>query len=195
MHAMNYRITLPADYDMGIIHRRVAAKGHLLDAFPGLGLKAYLVRERGTDGSPVNQYAPFYLWNTAQGMNSFLWGPGFQALAADFGRPAVEHWTGLAFERGPAIDAVPRAASRRVQPVDPAADPGIVIAEAVTALAEQAAAPEVHSAALAVDPRRWELVHFTLWQEAAPDEPAADRYRVLHLSRPELDSLPTGRQW
>lgn len=71
MHAMQYEITLPADYDMGIVHERVAARGRLLDAFPGLGLKAYLVRERGAD-SPVNQYAPFYLWVTPEGMNSFL---------------------------------------------------------------------------------------------------------------------------
>jgi hypothetical protein len=192
---MNYRITLPADYDMGIVHRRVADRGHLLDAFPGLGLKAYLVRERGSEGSPVNQYAPFYLWNTAEGMNSFLWGPGFQGLAADFGRPAVEHWTGLAFERGAAIDAAPRAASRRAWTVDPAADPGAVIAAEVEALAGRAAAPGVHSAALAVDPRHWELVEFTLWQEAAPAEPGTDRYRVLHLSRPGIDALGAGRQW
>lgn len=52
MHAMQYEITLPADYDMGIIHDRVATRGALLDTFPGLGLKAYCVRERGVDGSP-----------------------------------------------------------------------------------------------------------------------------------------------
>jgi hypothetical protein len=192
---MNYRITLPTDYDMGIIRKRVAEKGHLLDGCPGLGLKAYLVRERGTDGSPVNEYAPFYLWNTVEGMNDFLWGPGFRALAADFGRPAVEHWTGLAFAHGPGAGSDPQAASRRAWSVDPAADPAAVIADEVTALAELAAAPGVHSAALAVDTRRWELVRFTLWQDEAPAEPGTDRYQVLHLSRPELDSLPTGRQW
>ena len=35
MHAMQYEITLPADYDMEIIRKRVATKGHLLDDFPG----------------------------------------------------------------------------------------------------------------------------------------------------------------
>jgi hypothetical protein len=58
MHAMQYEITLPAEYDMKIIRHRVATKGHLLDAFPGLGLKAFVIRERGIGGSPVNQYAP-----------------------------------------------------------------------------------------------------------------------------------------
>ena len=76
MYAMQYVITLPADYDMGIIRDRVTTKGPLLDTFPGLGLKAYLIRERGVDISPVNQYAPFYLWATVDGMTRFLWGGG-----------------------------------------------------------------------------------------------------------------------
>lgn len=100
MHAMQYEITLPADYDTGIIRERVATRGHLLDDFPGLGLKAYLMRERA-EGSPVNQYAPFYLWAAPEGMNGFLWGPGFQGIVDDFGRPVVQHWTGLAYEEGP----------------------------------------------------------------------------------------------
>ncbi|MFC4033376.1 DUF4865 family protein [Streptomyces polygonati] len=195
MHAMNYRITLPADYDMRIIHERVASRGRLLDDFPGLGLKAYLVRERGTDGSPVNQYAPFYLWNTARGMNSFLWGPGFQGVVTDFGRPAVEHWTGLGFARGPAVADVPRAAARQVLPLGPGEDPAPALERAAGELPELAARPGVHSVALAVDPRHWELLRFTLWQAAAPDEPGAERYQVAHLSRPGLDSIETGRQW
>lgn len=195
MHAMNYRVTLPADYDMGVIRHRVATRGHLLDAFPGLGLKAYLIRERGTAGSPVNEYAPFYLWNTPQGMNSFLWGPGFQGLVDDFGRPAVEHRTGLAFERGPSVDTEPVQATRLARRLTSDENPATAIERAVQELAEAAARPCVHSAALAVDPRAWELVRFTLWEDEAPDEPGAERSRVLHLSRPGLDALTGGRQW
>lgn len=61
MYAMQYDIALPAGYDMTIIRERVATRGHALDDRAGLGLKAYLIRERGVAGSPVNQYAPFYL--------------------------------------------------------------------------------------------------------------------------------------
>lgn len=57
MHAMQYEIGLPADDDKGIVRDRVARAGHLLDDWEGLGVKAYLMRERGRDGSPVNQYA------------------------------------------------------------------------------------------------------------------------------------------
>ncbi|MFG1810735.1 DUF4865 family protein [Streptomyces sp. NPDC049040] len=195
MHAMNYRITLPADYDMQTIRHRVAAKGHLLDDFPGLGQKAYLMREKGVDGSPVNQYAPFYLWNTAEGMNSFLWGPGFRTLVGDFGRPVVEHWTGLGFVRGAAFSTAPRSAGRRSQPVAPGEDPAAAVSRALDGLAETASRPGLHCAALLIDPRHWELLHFTLWQDAAPEEPGEERYEVLHLSKPGLDDIRTGRQW
>ncbi|WP_035796101.1 DUF4865 family protein [Kitasatospora mediocidica] len=196
MQAMQYEITLPADYDMRIIRRRVADRGHLLDGFPGLGLKAYLIRERGTAGSPVNQYAPFYLWNSTEGMNSFLWGPGFQGINDDFGRPVVRHWLGLAFQDGPARAVVPRSATRSVEPVPPGRAPAEAVARALERLPDRA---EVHSTALAVDTARWELTTFTLWDgpEAAaalaPD--GAERYEVLHLSAPEREKLPQGRHW
>ncbi|WP_316524914.1 DUF4865 family protein [Kitasatospora brasiliensis] len=207
MHAMQYEITLPADYDMGIVRKRVADKGHLLDAYPGLGLKAYLVRERGREGSPVNQYAPFYLWRTTEGMNSFLWGPGFRALSADFGRPAVHHWLGAGLAHGAraagaeaavteaaGVEATepPTTATRETVRLPESADP----AEAVEqALAELPAHPTLHTAAVAVDPSRWELLRLALWHGPAPEEAPGVRYRVLHLSRPELDRLPAGRHW
>ena len=194
MHVMQYEVTLPADYDMDVIRRRVATKGPALDTFSGLGLKAYAVRERGAGGSPVNQYAPFYLWNDLAGMNRCLGGDGFRGLPADFGRPAVQHWTGLAFERGPAWAAVPAAASRTTERVPGGADPATVIGRATDALRELAVTPGVHSAALAIDPRHWEIVRFTLWERDAPDTDEA-RYVVPHVSAPEAASLATGRHW
>ncbi|MFD0276986.1 DUF4865 family protein [Kitasatospora sp. NPDC127111] len=191
MHVMQYEITLPADYDMGIIRKRVADKGHLLDACPGLGLKAYLVRERGQDGAPVNQYAPFYLWRTPEGMNAFLWGPGFRGLSRDFGRPAVRHWLGSGLSRGPARDT-PVAATRHVERLPEHTDPAEAVEAALAALPDH---PALHTAAVAVDPGRWELLRFALWAGPAPDAAPGTRYRVLHLSSPELDRLPAGRHW
>lgn len=193
MHAMQYEITLPADYDMGVIRHRVATRGHLLDDFPGLGLKAYLMRERG-EVSPVNQYAPFYLWARPEGMNAFLWGPGFQGVVQDFGRPEVQHWTGLSYEEGPAPHALPRAATRHRSPVPPSVSPADAVEAALAESRRLAKAPGAVSTALAADPRHWELLHFTLWDHPAPEAPG-DRYQVLHISRPEADRLGTGRQW
>ncbi|OIV35735.1 DUF4865 domain-containing protein [Mangrovactinospora gilvigrisea] len=198
MYAMQYEITLPADYSMDVIRKRVAERGHLTDGFEGLGLKAYLVRERGADGSPVNQYAPFYLWDDTGGMNRFLWGGGgFDGIVASFGRPEVRHWTGVAFRTGPDAAGEPRAAVRRTVRLPAGADPAGVVPAAAEALEERARRAGVHSTALAVDPTRWELVEFTLHTDepAAPTDPDTALYRVLHLSRPHFAELPLGRQW
>ncbi|MER7027547.1 MULTISPECIES: DUF4865 family protein [Streptomyces] len=194
MHAMQYVRTLPADYDMGIIRNRVRTRGHLLDDLDGLGLKAYGIRVRGTDGSPVNAYAPFYLWTDPRAMNSFLAGDGFRGVIRDFGRPPVHHWQGLFHHAGPAADAVPRSYSLRSVPLPEDADPGTAFAEAVAGHEQLARTAGVHTTAMAYSPGNWEIAHFTLWAGEAPDD-AGDRYRVLHLSAPGIGALGEGRLW
>ncbi|MCF3146577.1 DUF4865 family protein [Streptomyces platensis] len=194
MHAMQYAITLPADYDMQIIRDRVRTRGHLLDDFAGLGMKAYGIRERGIDGAPVNQYAPFYLWAGPEAMNRFLLGDGFRGVIRDFGRPVVQHWQGLFHRPGPAAGALPRAFTRRTVTLAEDAAPATVIEQALAGHEELATTEGVHTTALALDPRRWELVHFTLWADNAPRS-AGDRYQVLHLSAPGTGALGEGRQW
>ena len=194
MHALQYELTFPADYDMGIIRDRVARIGHLLDDWDGLGFKTYLMRERGVDGSPVNQYAPFYLWNQVEGMNSFLWGGAFQGLVNDFGRPAVQHWTGLAYEEGGAAGSPARVALRHRQPVPEGVELSEAMEEATHEAKRLAGLDGAVCAAAAVDPRHWELVHFSLWDHEAPKE-AGEVFQVLHMSAPERDRLPRGRQW
>jgi hypothetical protein len=189
MNAMQYEITLPADYDMGIIRQRVATKGPLLDAFPGLGLKAYLIRERGVDYSPVNQYAPFYLWATTDGMARFLWGGGgFSGIVDSFGRPMVQHWVGLACKLGSAQDTFPTIATRHIGKIPADMDPALIIGDLTVTLNQYADMPGVHSTAIALDPRRWEFVHFTLWH-TIHDEIPGTWYQVLHLSKPHLREI------
>lgn len=207
MYAKQYEITLPADYDMQIIRRRVAAAAHLLDDRAGLGMKAFLIRERAA-GSPVNQYAPFYLWNDAGAMARFLVGRGgFERIIGSFGRPRVLHWTGLAAFTGPARATTPAAASRRLTPLPAAPDRGpapddtglglaVGIEREIDEVAALAGHAGVHTAALAIDPYHWHLVRFVLWAAAEPGhEDAAERYEVLHLSAPGLAGLPDGRAW
>jgi len=194
MHAMQYELALPADYDMDVIRGRVARIGHLLDDWDGLGFKTYLMRERGVGGSPVNQYGPFYLWNTVEGMNSFLWGGAFQGLVNDFGRPAVRQWTGLSYEEGVAAGSPARIAVRHRQPVAEGGDLSEMMAEAVREAARLAALDGAVCATAVVDPGRWELVHFSLWDHDTP-KPPGEVFQVLHMSAPERDRLPRGRQW
>ena len=189
MYAMQYEIPLPADYDMAIIRHRVATKGPLLDTLPGLGLKAYLIRERGKDGSAVNLYAPFYLWASIEGMNSFLWGGGgFAGIVASFGRPAVQHWTGVACALGPEAQSRPTRATRLIEQFAPDIDPACAVDSAKKEMARRARQPGVHATAIAIDPQSWNIVHFTLWTDVAMDVPGI-RYEVLHLSAPQLHDI------
>ena len=194
MHAMQYELTLPADYDMDIIRSRVARVGNLLDDWDGLGFKAYLLRERGVHGSPVNQYAPFYLWNTVEGMNRFLWGGAFQGLVNDFGRPEVSQWTGLAYEEGGAAGSPAAVAVRQRQRIAGSGDLAEVMEDAVGETRRLAGEDGAVLAAAAVDPHGWELVHFSLWEHDTPKE-EGDVFQVLHLSAPGRGGLPRGRQW
>ncbi|GHB38764.1 DUF4865 domain-containing protein [Streptomyces viridiviolaceus] len=194
MHAMQYEFTLPADYRMDVIRDRVARTGHLLDDWAGLGLKAYLMRERGVHGSPVSQYAPFYLWNTVEGMNSFLFAGAFQRPTDDFGRPPVRQWTGLAYEEGGAAGSRARVAVRRRRTVPDGVPPAEAAAEAVRETERLAAEDGAVLAAAAVDTSRWELVHFSLHAHDAP-KAGGEVFQVLHLSAPGRARLPRGRQW
>ncbi|WP_371797423.1 DUF4865 family protein [Streptomyces sp. NBC_01718] len=182
----------------------MAAGGHVLDDRAGLGLKAYVIRERGIDGSPVNQYAPFYLWNDTSAMAHFLVGRGgFQNIVRDFGRPAALHWAGIACHAGPARKAFPRAASRRLTPIPADSDPdatGLGLAELIEREVEElrgiARREDVHTVALAFDPQSWQLMRFVLWEDAvAPDEAATECYEVLHLSAPGMTRLLEGQAW
>ncbi|MET7730010.1 DUF4865 family protein [Streptomyces sp. NPDC005402] len=194
MHAMQYELTLPADYDTDVIRARVARIGHLLDDWKGLGFKAYLMRERGVNGSPVNQYAPFYLWNTMEGMNTFLWGGAFQGLSNDFGRPSVRQWTGLSYEEGGAAGSPGRWAVRRRQPVAEGLELAEVMVDAVAETERLAREDGAVCAAAAVDTARWELVHFSLWTHESP-KAGGEVFEVLHVSAPGRGRLPRRRQW
>ncbi|AHE51019.1 hypothetical protein AH4AK4_3598 [Aeromonas hydrophila 4AK4] len=94
MIAMHYRFTLPADYDMALIEQRIASNGARLDGFPGLLFKAYLYGRHDEAALPCreNRYAPFYVWQCAEAMRSFIVSEGFAALTRQFGWPHIETW-------------------------------------------------------------------------------------------------------
>lgn len=194
MYAMQYEITLPADYDMAIIRNRIATRGYRTDDFAGLGIKAYCVRERGVAGSPVNQYAPFYLWHTVGGMNRFLWGGGgFQGIVRDFGRPVVRTWTGAGFAPGPSRQADPVCAVRQIVLLPADIDPIDVARDELSELDRRAGFGGVVATAFGINPTLWELVRFTLC--AADVALDGVRYQVLHQSIPDRDRLISGPHW
>jgi hypothetical protein len=204
MYAIQYGVTLPADYEMQIMRDIVARNGHLLDDRAGLGFKAYLMRERGVSDSPVNFYGSFYLWNDLGAMAQFLVGGGaFERIIRGLGRLAVDRWIGISCVAGPAREVVPKAASRNLMPLsedlDRASD-GLGLARRIEEECElmnsMRAREGIHTAVLAFDPHSWQLMRFIAWQNSVPqDEEAQQRYQVLRVSTPELSALPNGRVW
>ncbi|WP_196791055.1 DUF4865 family protein [Motilibacter aurantiacus] len=189
---MHYDIRLPRGYDMRVVRERVASRGHALDDLPGLGLKAYLVRDVAA-GDAVNAYAPFYLWTDEAAAARFLWrGGGFQGIVRDFGRPPARTWIAGGCRRG-AADEAPYAVTATLR-LPPEADPQHVATRADDVLRELDAR-SLHTAAWAVDPASWELVVFLL--QGTPDAPTAVKavsetcvtFSVLHVSAPELALL------
>lgn len=186
MIAMQYNFALPADYDMAIIHHRIASKGHLMDGFPGLVFKAYLsAAKAGTLPSRENLYAPFYLWEGSEGMNNFLCGEGFAGVSGAFGWPSVKTWSVWASNLSPDIAAA-RYATREIVPIAPHASLGALRQqerEAVDAAVKQGHALTTVSG---FDPANWSLVRFRLWSEApAVAEAGVQVYEVGHLSLPD----------
>ncbi|XBS69877.1 DUF4865 family protein [Acerihabitans sp. KWT182] len=123
MIAMQYRFTLPADYDMSIIERRINSNGARLDNYPGLVFKTYLFARRGgvfPDGDE-NRYAPLYVWRDGAAMTGFLQSEMFTRLTRDFGWPDIACWTVLATPDLRAVDGC-RFAALSTQAIAPHAN-------------------------------------------------------------------------
>ncbi|MBY3414614.1 DUF4865 family protein [Rhizobium laguerreae] len=180
MIAMQYSFTLPADYDMSIIDCRIRDKGPLLDGFPNLGFKAYLKARKSEFGSRENLYAPFYLWQTPEGVSDFLCGPGFEALTGAFGWPQVKTWIVWQAEISPDIAAA-KFATCDIQQTEPYA-PLIDLRGANSAEADADMATGALASVSGFEPTTWTRIRFKLWREVPEIGKHTRAYRVGHLS-------------
>ena len=194
MLAMNYQLTLPNGTDMEALRERIPLIGQRFDKLPGLGYKAFLFRKRGENGSPVNQYAPFYLWKDQDAANRFLWeGGGFDGVVGAYGRPVVQTWLGTRVAFGPAESAIPRWAVRHVEQIRESSVLEDLVAEASDRVDGLARRDGTHSVAFAVDPRTWTSVELTLTLERPSDQRDDEVYEVPYLSTSDTSSLHEGR--
>ncbi|MEP6478950.1 MAG: DUF4865 family protein [Rhodoglobus sp.] len=190
MLAMNYQLTLPQTFDMDALRERIPLIGKRFDDLPGLGFKAFLFREQGKNGSPVNQYAPFYLWNDQTASNRFLWeGGGFGGVVQAYGRPIVQTWLGARVAFSPDAASAPTWAVRHVEQVREGRVLEELVQEASERVDELASGEHVHSVAFAVDPRTWTSVEFTLLTKRPEDELNDEVYEVPYLSVSDLAAL------
>jgi hypothetical protein len=187
LSVMNYQLTLPRNWDMDALRARIPQIGQRFDGLPGLGIKAFLFRRQGEHGSPVNQYAPFYLWTDPDAAAQFLWGGGgFDGVVDAYGRPAVQTWTATAFVFGPAASGTPNWAVRHVERIRDHVSLESLVSESSAKLVEESQRPGIHSSTFGIDPRTWESVTFTL-TTGRPDAQAHEElYEVPYLSTSDV---------
>ncbi|GLQ98567.1 DUF4865 family protein [Dyella mobilis] len=179
MITMQYRIGLPADYDVDIIRRRIAERGHLTDDFPHLAFKTYLYA-----AGRENLYAPFYLWRNHEGMNAFLGGRGFAGVVESFGRPIVRTWSVWRAETAADL-SVAKHATREILPISAQLSLG-TLREEEDAKVRHDVERGALAAISAFDPTSWTLMRFRLWRNdvAKPAGDDVDSYDVGHVSQP-----------
>jgi hypothetical protein len=189
MIAMQYSFSLPADYDMAIIDRRIVEKGPLLDNLSNLKLKAYLTARRGDETrSQENLYAPFYLWNNEDGLSDFLCGEGFVGLAQSFGWPHVKTWFVWQAHLSSAIREA-TFATREIRVTAAHAS----LAQLRKRESEEAFYDVEKGGALAsisaFEPTSWTRIRFQLWGEARQmvSRDGIQTYKIGHLSLPKSD--------
>jgi hypothetical protein len=178
----HYSIPLPANYDMGVIARRVADRSDPWDRRTGLLLKAFCTTDAPDGGH--NSYAPFYVWAEPHEFARFLTGAEYAGLCAAFGPVPVRTGTVLecSIGSGPAGHLV-----SETEPLGPVTD----LRDTVRAEAERhravVADPAVHSHVVDLDPATMTLTRRTLLRATseAPRPKNGERVlRVLHLSQP-----------
>ena len=184
MLSMQYQITLPSDYNMEIIKERVRRSGNKTDGFPGLKMKAYLIAEKEKYGNSTNQYAPFYLWNNAEGLNQFLLGGPFNNILTSFGRPRVDHWIVIREHLDKEIVSSPGHLYAAV--IKKAIDNQLDMTDLPLKEAEWADTAKARYAALitAYNPATWELCRFYMSDkiDLIKESGTALIYDVHHIS-------------
>ncbi len=187
MIAMQYSFTLPADYDMTIVERRVQEKGSALDDHEPLVFKAYLIARKGdpTTQSHENLYAPFYLWRDNEGMGDFLCGQGFQGLVNSFGWPAVRTWPlVVAAELGSDITQA-AFATREIHPMASFSPLDTLRADESRLVRDAVHRSDALGAVTAFEPTTWIMVRLRLWRVMpAFSHVGVQAYNVLHVSYP-----------
>ena len=187
----HYGHRLPADYDLGIIRTRAAARGELWDAVPELHFKAFLLRERGRFGATANEYSSLYLWRRDEAFRNFLVDGRYNFVIDSFGRAQIETRVVLDARKGEASEGEGREARflyRQELDIPRDADLTSAVAaeiERVSALARQ---PGTVAAIVGIDAERWTFTRVLLSENESDGQGLA--YQVLHLARPLLAELP-----
>jgi hypothetical protein len=185
----HYAHRLPADYDISIIRNRAAARGHLFDAIPELGFKAFLLRERGRFGAIQDDYSAVYLWRKDEGFRDFLLDGRYKSVTDSFGRAQIQTRFALDARKGEGREA--RFLYKDEQDIAHDVDLTSAFAEEVERNHELARQPGAVAAAVGVDVLNWKVTRVLLSEREPSGARGEEAYQVLYLAKPLLETLPT----
>ena len=174
MLAMQYKISLPQDYNMDIIRDRVENNGFKTDGFPGLLFKAYLITDK-EEGGLENSYCPLYVWRDSQGMNKFIFDGYYDNIIGSFGWHQIEigvpssidlskNFIDSKYVLEESVDIVEQPSLKSV-PIDFKRD-----------------ASELGKVGI-YNPDKWKVVVFTFFKEKPESLKNSQKlYKILHIS-------------
>ena len=186
MLAMHYAITLPGDYDMDIIRRRVADKGHLADQLPQLAFKAFLVSQKGELGNRENSYAPFYLWHSPAGAIDIIMGDMFKGIVDSFGWQKINNWLVCCYSQNKR-QLQSKYALKQIIHLKEGLDLKELRRQEEELHQQSITADNISHCLTGINPESWTLVRFSLATEITRREAENQeikKYELLHLSHP-----------
>jgi hypothetical protein len=176
---MQYTVRVPSGFDLAKADDHVHQRLPLFENFDGLILKLYLFDPQ--DGL----YAPVYVWRDMDAAQRFLVGDLFHGVVASFGRPRVRSWQILDFYRSDGSSASGMAC-REVDQVEDGESVATIVEREKALHETQIRSPGLAVRISALDPDRWEIARFSVWNsgEALPSSDADCRntYQVLAFS-------------
>jgi hypothetical protein len=184
----HYAHRLPADYDLSIMRKRAASRGHLFDAVPELYFNAFLLRERGRYGAIQNEYSAVYLWRKDEGFRNFLVDGRTKSITDTFGRPQIE--TRFVLDALKGSGQVARFLYKQQQAIAHDADLTSAFTDEIARNGEAAQEAGVVASAVGVDAKNWTFTRVVLSEREPSGARGEEAYQILYLAKPLLDTLP-----
>jgi hypothetical protein len=175
MIGMQYKITLPSDYNMELIKTRVSENGFKTDGFEDVLFKCYLIKEKGVNGFE-NLYAPLYVWKSNIGMNKFLFDGYYDNIINSFGWQNVNIGIPILIELTDNFNT-----SNYAIEVTNEISSGITLTSFRNSVSSSSIKDKNYTGRVCIyNPDKWKYSMFYFYKEY-PDT-ANDTFQILHIS-------------
>ncbi len=182
MLALQYSIHLAHDTPDSTIEERVLKRAPDFENMEGMVHKSFLYNRRD------KLYAPFYVWENLTGARDFLFDELFQGFVNQFRRPRTRSWIVL-YQSSGMLSAPPQFARCESDLVPSEETLETVIEKERIKHEKIIKNPDLYYHLVALNPDRWEIMHYSLWKDATCSPPAdsdcVQDFEVLHLNEPK----------